>query len=224
LPYLHEYNIPSVFFISSANVENNHSFWWDIVYRERIKREVPIKAIQNEISLLKKRKHNGIMQYIISNFGRKALNPISDIDRPFTPRELESFSQDQNVFIGNHTANHAILTNYTESEIRSEIAIAQTSLNMITGSVPEIISYPNGNFSDDVLTISKDEGLRLGVTTFPRKNYLPINLEGITPFLINRFTLSGNVDIKKQCDSFRSDFTLRDFSRKFLKHNEPETY
>jgi peptidoglycan/xylan/chitin deacetylase (PgdA/CDA1 family) len=217
LQILHEFRIPATFFISTNHIESNKCFWWDVIYRERLKRNSPIENYNNEVTTLKKRKNNEIEQYIINNFGKNAFTPISDIDRPFSPSELKAFSNDPFVFLGNHTANHAILTNYSPSEIKSEIGLAQIALLNLTGITPIIIAYPNGNFSDDVLTISKEIGLKLGITTIQKKNYLPINLEGINPYLLNRFFFWGDRDIKKQCDFYRSDINLGDLILKFIK-------
>lgn len=210
LELLHEYNIPAVFFISTGFIERNHCFWWDAIYRERLRRNSSSQAIRDEISQLKKVKYEVIEHYILDNFGEKALEPLSDIDRPFTPAELRSFAMDPLVHLGNHTANHAILTNYSPQEIRAEIIQGQSSINKIAGITPVIISYPNGNYNEEALSASIDTGLKLGITTYPRKNYLPMNLNGFNPFLIGRFTFSGNKDLRKQCDYYRSDFKIRE--------------
>lgn len=210
LDILNEYDIPAIFFISSNNIEQNQCFWWDIVYRERIKRNIPLSEISKEISDLKKKKARYIQEYIIREFGNEAFSPISNIDRPFTRNELVDFSNNRSVYLGNHTVNHAILTNYNSVEIATEIEQSQIFLKDVMGSAPDVISYPNGNFSNEVLNISKKLGLKLGITTKHRKNYLPIDFNGLEPYLINRFTLWGSKDLAKQCDSNRSDFYLKD--------------
>ena len=222
LPILNEYKVPATYFISANHIIRNKSFWWDVVYRERIKRNSSVEQIINESRQLKLKKNQEIEQYIIENFGEKALNPICDIDRPFTPSELLTFSKDPLVFIGNHTANHAILTNYSNSEIRSEIAIAQDEIFNLTGINPNFISYPNGNFSQEILTVSKEMGFKLGITINPGKNYLPISFEGNNPLILNRFTLWGNKDIEKQCNTFRNDIHLRNLLIKITTGKTPE--
>ncbi|MBN1182831.1 MAG: polysaccharide deacetylase family protein [Bacteroidales bacterium] len=209
LPIMHEYKIPSVFFISTGYVESEQCFWWDIIYRERVKRNIQIATIRQEIVMLMAKKNKEITQYIIDTFGDKAFKPGSDVDRPFKPQELKAFAEDPYVTLGNHTVNHSILTNCTSSEIREEIAKAQKYLLQLTDIEPLIISYPNGNFSSEVINIVQEEGLKLGITTIPRKNYLPILVDGEKPLLMNRFTLSGQRGIKEQCDYFRTDFRVR---------------
>ncbi len=216
LPVLQEFKVPATFFVSTNHVIDNKCFWWDVIYRERSKRNTAKDQIRNEYSLLKKWKHGQIEQYLIENFGAKVLNPVCDIDRPFNPQELKAFSKEPFVHLGNHTANHAILTNYSYEEVQNEIRLAQNSLLSITGLIPVIIAYPSDNWSEEVLTIAKDEGLKLGITVNPGKNFLPMNLEGINPFLIRRFTLWGDRDIRKQCARFRSDIHLKEAVDKIL--------
>ncbi len=210
LSILKEYRLSATFFISANHIAENKCFWWDVIYRERIKRNATTDQINNEFIALKQKKNDAIEEYIIDTFGEKALRPIGDIDRPFTPSELKSFSTEPFVSLGNHTSNHAILTNYPHSEIKSEIVNSQNYIFSITGITPIIISYPNGNYSEEILTISKEIGLKLGITVNEHKNYLPINLQGIDPLLLNRYMVWGNREVKKQCACFRSDIQLKD--------------
>lgn len=222
LPILQEYQVPSVFFISANHIAENKCFWWDIIYRERIKRGTLLEQITKEYEALKKKKNEEIEAFIIDTFGKKALCPIGDIDRPFTPSELNSFSKEQFVSLGNHTSNHAILTNYNPTEIKAEIKNAQDAIFSFTGITPIIISYPNGNFSKEVLNISKELGLKLGITVIEQKNYLPINIQGIDAFLLRRFILWGDKNIAKQCAVFRSDIYLFNTVKKIVKGKSNE--
>ena len=53
-------------------------------------------------------------------FGADAFQPRGEIDRPFTPPELRDFACEPYVHLGNHTANHAILTNYAPDQARAQ--------------------------------------------------------------------------------------------------------
>ena len=218
LSILKEYQIPATFFISTNHIVENKCFWWDVVYRERKKRNVAIKQIYNENNSLKQKKNNEIEEYIYNAFGKKALFPIGDIDRPYTPSELNSFSKEPLITLGNHTSNHAILTNYSYNEIKTEIENAQSTIYDITGITPHIISYPNGNYSTEVLKISKEIGFKLGIRCHPTKNILPINLKGTDTLLLNRYTLLGNSDVRNQCYNFRNDFQLYPLLKSLFRH------
>jgi peptidoglycan/xylan/chitin deacetylase (PgdA/CDA1 family) len=217
LPVLAEYKIPAIYFISTNHILQGKCFWWDVIYRERVRRGCSLRDISKENSSLKRFKNNEIEKYIETTFGENALRPIGDIDRPFTPDELHHFSMSPYVEIGNHTRNHAILTNYSGEEIRGEILGAQDDIDKISGIRPIVISYPNGNYSDEVIEISKELGLNLGIIVNGQKNYHPITGTDDLRFKLNRYILWGTKDIVRQCESFRSDVHVFNYCKKIFK-------
>jgi peptidoglycan/xylan/chitin deacetylase (PgdA/CDA1 family) len=208
LPVLKKYKIPAVFFIPTNNIIKNKSFWWDVLYRQRIKTGLSMREIINEGNQLKAKKNQEIEQYLIDRFGEKAFHPISDIDRPFTPMELKKISQEKYVLIGNHTSDHAILTNYNLDEINSQMRDAQDYINHITGSSPIIISFPDGKYSDEVIKVSKQIGFQLGFTGDFKKNYLPLNSNKDNYMHLGRFDMGRSNEIFQLFALFRSDTIL----------------
>ena len=148
LPLLREYKVPAVFFISTNNVRENKSFWWDVLYRERHAQGATAQQIYRDCVGLKRKTTEEIEAELKHRFGADAFQPRGELDRPFTPAELRDFAREPHVHLGNHTANHAILTNYTPDEARSQIRAAQDSLAEMTGVRPTAIAYPNGSFDD----------------------------------------------------------------------------
>lgn len=201
LPILKKFDVPAVFFISTEHVQENKSFWWDVQYRERINEGCTEQELQKERETLKKKKNNEIETHLIENFGKDSLTPRGDVDRPFTSGELKKFSTNRLVHIGNHTCEHAILTNYTKSEMKVQISRAQEILHELTGKTPIIISYPNGNYSEDVIRISKNSGLKLGITVEPYKNYIPLDFDRDEQFRLGRFMLHDNKNYLEQCEA-----------------------
>jgi peptidoglycan/xylan/chitin deacetylase (PgdA/CDA1 family) len=208
LPILKKYKIPATFFISTNHVKYNKCFWWDVLYRERIKLGVSVNDISLEREQLKTKTNEEIEKYLKDMFGEGSFTPIGNIDRSFTPSELKNFSKEEFVFLGNHTSDHAILTNYSSNEIKSQILNAHNTINEITGITPTIISYPNGNHSNEIIRISKEIGYKLGVTVDNKKNYFPIDLQTDDCMRLGRFYLSGSENIIKQCEFFRSDIIV----------------
>ncbi len=208
LPILRKYHIPALFFISTNHVKQNKCFWWDVLYRERIKLEASKKEILNEKNQLKTKTSEEIEQYLIKKFGEEAFKPKSTIDRPFTNSELKEFSKNKYVYLGNHTSNHAILTNYPLNEIKSQIIEAQKFIYEVTGTTPKTLSYPNGNYSDEIIKISKELGIQIGITIEYKKNKLPINYQTNGFINLGRFDPSGSKNIINQCKMFRSDILL----------------
>src|SRR5260370_7609407 len=98
-------------------------------------------------------------------FGKDGLRPVDDLDRPFTPSELREFAEHRLVSIGNHTKNHAILTNYSLAEAREQIQGAQDAIQEMTGKIPEMISYPNGNSSTQIDQSAQHTELQLSAAS-----------------------------------------------------------
>lgn len=209
LPILEEYNVPAVFFISTDHIRYGKCFWPDVLYREMIRRGSSYDDFKIELQRLMSKSTEDTEKYVTHLFGKKAFKPICDLDRPFSISEFSDFSKDRNVFIGNHSCNHAILTNCSRKEIEFQIRNAQKTIYDLTGIRPIIISYPHGKYSDEIIRISREIGLKLGVTAKQRKNYLPIDLNGNDGMLLGRFCLKDDILIN-QCEIFRSDVTLYD--------------
>lgn len=208
LPILKEFKVPATFFVSTDHVINNRSFWWDILWRERTKRMTLPAKINEEANGLKSRTNSDIERYLLDLFGENAFQPQSDIDRPMSVAELKEFSKEEYVQLGNHTSEHAILTNYPPDGLRRVIEQCQIALQMITGAKPEMISYPNGNFSHEVIRVAMELGLRSGLTLIPLKNRLPLKPGTMDAMMLGRFIMKGDGDLDNQFELYRSDFSL----------------
>jgi peptidoglycan/xylan/chitin deacetylase (PgdA/CDA1 family) len=208
LPVLEEYRVPAVFFISTNHVRQNKCFWWDVVYRERIAHGARPGHIYRETLALKSLRTSDIEAQLIKGFGQHALLPRGDIDRPFTPAELRDFAGSPYVHLGNHTADHAILTNYSPEEVCEQIAGAQQAINDMTGVTPISIAYPNGAHNRQIMQTCAEAGLKVGFTIRPQKTTLPLN--GTSPELLRlgRFVPRGRDIMKTQCRTYRSDLQL----------------
>jgi peptidoglycan/xylan/chitin deacetylase (PgdA/CDA1 family) len=218
VPILNEYRVPAVFFISSKYILNNTCFWWDVLYRESVKAGLTQEQIYRETARLKSFTVDKIELQLKKSFGADAFLPKSDLDRPFNVSELKEFASNKYVHIGNHTHDHAILTNYPADQIADEIEVCQNTLFNIIGKYPVAISYPNGNFSNEIIKISKDKGLKLGLTVIPEKNPLPLRPERL--MRLTRFGLSGKSELIRQCELFRTDLHLaRKIRNKLNKHS-----
>jgi peptidoglycan/xylan/chitin deacetylase (PgdA/CDA1 family) len=208
LPILEEYGVPAVFFICSDNVQRNRCFWWDVHYRELAAQGIEGSTIYREGLAQKALRTHEIEERLIARFGAKAFTPRGDIDRPFSPSELHDFAAKRFVHIGNHSAGHAILTNYTPEDVRQQIVIAQEYLEKLTGKQPIAIAYPNGGYDAQIMRICREQGLKVGFTTRPRKNRLPMAVNAPELLSLSRFSLGGCKPIAAQCRSCRSDLQL----------------
>ena len=209
LPTLEEFQAPAVFFVASNHVRTGKPFWWDVLYRELHKRGQPDAKLEGARAGLKRLRTCDAEARIMAEFGSVAFRTASDIDRPFTAAELAILAGHPLAHIGNHTADHAILTNYSPPEMREQIMGAQEALQVMTGRIPAVIAYPNGNVSGPVLQVAYEAGLRLGVTVGAGRNTIPSTRSKTRALLLKRFMLWGTRDLRAQCRVARSPLSLQ---------------
>ena len=211
LPVLDALGVPALFFVSTRHVVDRKLFWWDALHREAARRGVDPETVRRYKRTLKGGRTADAEAAIRAAFGPRSLEPTSDTDRPLTPDELRDFARERRVFIGNHTADHAILTNYTLEEVRAQIRECQETLAREAGVRPVCISYPNGNHSDDIARIARAEGMLFGITGISGKNALPLVLDGLSEMKLRRmvpYGTAGDRNLIEQCAAFRSDVSL----------------
>jgi peptidoglycan/xylan/chitin deacetylase (PgdA/CDA1 family) len=205
-PVLEEYGVPALFFISTDHIRQNRSFWWDVLYRERIAQGAAPTEIYREGIALKMLRTRQLEEILTNRFGPRAFVPRSDIDRPFSPSELRDFAKGPLICLGNHTADHAILTNYSREQIREEISGAQQWLQEQTGRPVLSIAYPNGAFNSTVLAVCGELGIKAGFTVQPTKNLLPLKESSMLQ--LSRFAPHHAESIRSQCRTYRSDVLI----------------
>jgi peptidoglycan/xylan/chitin deacetylase (PgdA/CDA1 family) len=208
LRVMEEFNAPAVFFVSSDHVREGKAFWWDVAFREGQKRRKTKAEIGDAVAGYKRMKTEEVEFDLKKEFGKDALRPVGDLDRPFTPSELREFAEHRLVSIGNHTKNHAILTNYSLAEAREQIQGGQDAIQEMTGKVPEMISYPNGNSSPQIEQAAREAGLQLGVIVRRGKNRLPLKIAAPEAMSLKRFILWGDRGVDAQCRASRANISL----------------
>jgi peptidoglycan/xylan/chitin deacetylase (PgdA/CDA1 family) len=208
LPVLEEFDVPAVFFVSSDHVKLGKAFWWDVVYREFKKQGRTNAEIGVANARYKHLRTPDVESDVRKQFGESAFLPAGDLDRPFTVAELTDFANHPLVFLGNHTKDHAILTNYSSVEIKEQILGGQQAIRDITGKTPRIIAYPNGNHSAEIRSAARQAGLAFGVLARPGRNRLPLASGALEAMTVKRFTLWGERSIEQQCRVFRSAVSL----------------
>jgi peptidoglycan/xylan/chitin deacetylase (PgdA/CDA1 family) len=205
---LAEYSVPALFFISTQHVLEQRCFWWDALYRERRRRHASPVTILAEGASLKSLRTDAVEARLRLQFGDDVLRPRHELERPFTTAELVAFARVPGVTIGNHTADHAILTNYDAAGVRDQIGRAQRTLGELLGQAPAVISYPNGNYTLEVCQVARELGLQAGITVDPHKNYLPIRPDDGNLMRLGRFLMQGTVDLTAQLTRWRSDIGI----------------
>jgi len=165
LPLLQELQVPVVFFVCSWHIENQKAFWWDVVFRELIARNVSSHDIGRRRREMKKLPWHILLAELDREFGLKAGMAVSFADRPMTADELATFAANPLVTIGNHTQHHAILPLLDEGGVRHELQTCQDSIARMCGYRPSLLAYPNGSVSSAVARVSRSLGFLAAFTT-----------------------------------------------------------
>lgn len=204
LKVLEEFRVPATFFVSIGNVLEKKAFWWDALSRELAQAGASGAMRKSMIERLKALTPEKIESYLRERFGSSALVPCDDRDRPFTPGELSQFAQSPWVHFGNHTRDHAILTNCTPQQIAHQVRSCQEALAQLVGYRPIAIAYPNGNCSPAAIEASMAAGLRLGFTVVPRRSRVGGNDE--SRMMLGRYLVSSERGVREQCRKFDAKF------------------
>jgi peptidoglycan/xylan/chitin deacetylase (PgdA/CDA1 family) len=204
LDVLEEFRVPALFFVSTDHVAQNKAFWWDAFSRQLARNGVSPSRQKAEIESLKGMTPQNIDAFLGQRFGPSVLKPLGDIDRAFTIQELQQFALNPWVHLGNHTRDHAILTNCTPEEMSDQIQTCQDALAEMVGYRPIAIAYPNGNHSPAAVKAAEAAGLRLGFTVTPQRPLLP--LDDSSRMTLGRFVFHGGHDIRRQCRLFGARF------------------
>ena len=212
VPVLREFEVPAVFFISANHVREGRAFWWDALYRLLRRRGLRPDDVEQQIQAMKVLPYHEIESRIRRDFGPRALLPLGEADRPMTEAELKRFAAEPGVVLGNHTADHAILTLLEDEEIARQIRECQAYLETVTGKPPTAIAYPNGNHDDRVVAVAEREGLKVGFIADAGKAALPLAPESM--MRLPRFSLDGGPGIVGECLRCRSDLGLTAAARR----------
>jgi len=204
LEVLEKYSIKALFFFVSHQVIQQKYFWWDSLFLNRIKK-VSFDEIFNEIQRLKKLKRASIEKLISDKFGKDCFKAEDDFYRPMTVKELRDFAQHPLVEIGVHSASHEVLTNLSGDELKDEISGCKKFLEQTVGKELSFISYPNGNFNDEIIFLSKALGFEYGITTLNGFNSYDKIKEHDENLILKRFSFpitNSEITVTEQIRDF----------------------
>lgn len=207
LPLLEKYNIPISLFISSNHIKMQKCFWWDALYRAVFAKDHGLSHYHyNErAAQFKVMKNDEIEAALIQEFGKDILTPKGDVDRPMTVEELQKFAAHPLVEIGNHTANHAVLTNYSSSEAQEEISSCERDLTQWLGKSTRLFAFPNGNYDDAMICLVDKLGYKMGFSC----DFVKVPVQGWQHkdlrFKMGRFSFYDTKKIESEILRYRAD-------------------
>jgi peptidoglycan/xylan/chitin deacetylase (PgdA/CDA1 family) len=86
-----------------------------------------------------------------------------------------------NISFGSHARSHVILTKITADKVKEELIASKNTIEQNLGKPVYCLSYPNGNYNQNILNTAKATGYLAAFTCLPGRN---INIQ--TPFELKR--------------------------------------
>jgi peptidoglycan/xylan/chitin deacetylase (PgdA/CDA1 family) len=140
------------------------------IYIKRMLQQILPEKVRNNIITILFKKYVGIDR---SDFAKKVYMNIDEISKLIK----------NGMYVGNHSDTHAWLNNLSKLTQRKEILSSMEFLESIGAPTSNwIMCYPYGAYNNDTLSLVKELGASIGITTEPRKANLSID----NPFTLPR--------------------------------------
>jgi peptidoglycan/xylan/chitin deacetylase (PgdA/CDA1 family) len=193
-PVIRRYCIPSLFFISTWNMQSGEPFWFDqiisLIQRHRLTRfDLRHLGLRDyRFSLLRKNmRWTGIQSLLddvkrgnVAGNGRCAEKVVAALEKSCgvisnksAQEECSPLTRDQVVemyrsglcHFGSHSHRHGILTALEDDDLAAELTTSRRILEDLLDDEVTHISYPNGDTNERVKRASMDAGYRFGYKT-----------------------------------------------------------
>ncbi len=180
-PILKEMDLPATMFVNTGKINSCVPFW-----QQRLGdcfRNYYEDSNENNVREFKKKlgiKKNEMLSANIYHKVVEKLKTFSSVEieerllsvvknkqkkiRLFlSEKEIYEMSKNR-IDFGSHTVNHVILTQEKAGTITKELYESKMALEKIVGKNIDMISYPNGNYSDKIIKTAKSLGYKYGFT------------------------------------------------------------
>jgi len=136
-----------------------------------------LRAIQNHLTTIP---HSEAMRLVDSLCDELGLSRAQG-GSVLTWNRLRELAR-EGLTLGSHTRTHPIMTQATLEQVREEVQGSQEDLQREIGVCLPIFCYPNGNHNDAVVSVLREQGIRLAFTTLGGPN----NLGSLDPLRLPR--------------------------------------
>lgn len=186
-PILSEMGIPATIFVVTCKISSTVLFWQQSLgnlFHQAINGSSPILEQElRKVFCIDKRKPLSRKAYKRTVIHCKRM-PLQDRMAIFERLKLDylNYSSHSPSFLnaaeicemskkgidfGSHTVNHPILTQLSRTIVNQELIESKVQLENILGKAVDMIAYPNGDVSTEVIKSAIDNGYRIGCSTFP---------------------------------------------------------
>ena len=188
-PILKQFCLAATMFVPTAySNQPERAFWWDRLYQAvaaTTKRELNVSSlghlllltpdqkrrslctIQNHVTTVPDCEAMRLVDSICAELGQSCVQGGSVL----TWKQLRELAR-EGLTLGSHTRTHTIMTQVKPERMREEVQGSQEDLQREIGTCLPIFCYPNGNHNDTVVSILREQGIRLAFTTLSGPNKL----------------------------------------------------
>jgi peptidoglycan/xylan/chitin deacetylase (PgdA/CDA1 family) len=176
LPLIKRYNIPVTIFLCASIVDTNRYYWFKFKHPSLSASDIIHKSNSDKLKILAK-----------VGFGRE-----KEFEKPQALTKKQIMEMKNHVNFQSHTLFHPCLPTCRDDEAKEEIVSSKKILERDYGLNINTISYPNGDYSDRDIAISKAAGYKCGITV----DY-GFNTMGTDLFRLKRLSVNDTNDINE---------------------------
>jgi peptidoglycan/xylan/chitin deacetylase (PgdA/CDA1 family) len=205
-PILKRFGLSATLFVPTAYPDQpGLSFWWDDLYQairttsQTSFLDTPVGPLSlSHASRFKTFKH--LKTFLKTLNYSEAMEKVKQYCRqlgaqPSTNSVLSWHSlrklTDEGVILGAHSRTHPLMDRVELGEAREEAVGSLKDLEREIGTVLPVFAYPGGAFSDSVVDMLEQEGLKLAFTTMRGIN----NLHSSDPLRVRRINVGGGTTL-----------------------------
>lgn len=176
LPVIKKLNIPVTIFLCSSIINTNRHYWFK--YKDMPVPAAGLKRLANKERLK-----------ILSEVG---FSQDQDFDYPHALNKVQVEEMKPFVNLQSHTRFHPCLPTCNDAEARDEIFQSKECLTYGYGLNINAIAYPNGDYSDRDIRLTKEAGYKCGITVDFGFNTIHTDL-----FKLKRLSVNDTSDLNE---------------------------
>jgi peptidoglycan/xylan/chitin deacetylase (PgdA/CDA1 family) len=176
LPVIKKFKIPVTIFLCTSLIDTNRHYWF---------------KYKNDTISVHRLKHltNTERLNVLAEVG---FRQDQDFDHPHAMNKKQLIEMKPYIDLQSHTMFHPCLPKCNDSEAREEIFKSKEVLTYEYGLNINAISYPNGDYSDREISLSKEAGYKCGITVDFGYNTPDTDL-----FRLKRISVNDTADINE---------------------------
>ncbi len=181
-PVLQEEKVPATVFLVSDYLDTDTELWWILLRSVReagedVPDEQSLKDIPDE-------EKNRLLKELAEKYH------VVGGDACLSSSEVRDMLSGGLVTVGSHTKTHPCLIRTGREKMADEIRGSKRDLEEMFGVGVDVLSYPNGDFNQEVVEAARKAGYRAALTVLPGRNP-----RGADPYRVRRFHADGEAGL-----------------------------